>query len=112
MNGSYLPIQGYQGKSHYYARPSYHGRHTLMQVQATQGSALLLNPSYHEMMWPHKVMLSCKLSIMMIQATLEGYDFSIQGYPRVLLSQNTMHGLVLPSQAIDEGISHHYFKLT
>ncbi|KAG5585731.1 hypothetical protein H5410_046165 [Solanum commersonii] len=37
MNVYDLPIQGYQGKEPHYARPSYHGRHTLMQVQATRG---------------------------------------------------------------------------
>ncbi|KAG5605179.1 hypothetical protein H5410_026671 [Solanum commersonii] len=81
MNGYNLLIQGYQGKASYYSRPSYHGKHTLMQVQATQGRVLLLNLSYHEMMWPHQAKLSCKHSIMLVQATLEGYDFSIQGYP-------------------------------
>ncbi|KAG5599383.1 hypothetical protein H5410_030753 [Solanum commersonii] len=55
-----------------YARPSYHGNHTLMQVQATQGRVLLLNPSYHEVVWPHQVKLSYKNSIMLVQATLEG----------------------------------------
>ncbi|KAG5632617.1 hypothetical protein H5410_004334, partial [Solanum commersonii] len=58
VNGYDLPIQGYQGKKPYYARPSYHGKHHLMQVQATQGRVLLFNPSYHEMMWPHQVKLS------------------------------------------------------
>jgi len=46
MNGYDLPIQGYQGKAPLYARPSYHGKHLIMQVQAFQGRVLLLNPSY------------------------------------------------------------------
>ncbi|KAG5576706.1 hypothetical protein H5410_056840 [Solanum commersonii] len=37
MNGYNLPIQGYQGKPPHHARPSYHGRNTLMQVQDIQG---------------------------------------------------------------------------
>ncbi|KAG5620515.1 hypothetical protein H5410_005733 [Solanum commersonii] len=36
MNVYYLPIQGYQGKEHHYARPGYHGNHLTMQVQAIQ----------------------------------------------------------------------------
>ncbi|KAG5629711.1 hypothetical protein H5410_001428 [Solanum commersonii] len=81
MNSYDLPIQSYQGKEPYYARPSYHGKHTLMQLQATQGRVLLLNPIYHEVVRPHQVKLSCNHSIILVQATLEGYDFSIQGYP-------------------------------
>ncbi|KAG5591472.1 hypothetical protein H5410_041986 [Solanum commersonii] len=77
MNGYDLPFQGYQGKSPYYARPSYHEKHPLMHVQATQERVLLLNPSYHEVVWPHQVKLSCKHSIMLVQATLEGYNCSI-----------------------------------
>lgn len=49
MNGHDLPIQGYQGKAPYNARPSYHGKNLTMQIQANQGRVLLLNPSYHEM---------------------------------------------------------------
>ncbi|KAG5594574.1 hypothetical protein H5410_035806 [Solanum commersonii] len=49
MNSYDLPIQGYQGKAPHYARPSYHGGHPLMQVQATQRRVLLLNPRYHDM---------------------------------------------------------------
>ncbi|KAG5590070.1 hypothetical protein H5410_040584 [Solanum commersonii] len=41
MNSYNLPILGYQGKAPHYARPSYHGKHTLMQVQATQGRATM-----------------------------------------------------------------------
>ncbi|KAG5599749.1 hypothetical protein H5410_031119 [Solanum commersonii] len=81
MNGYNLPNQGYQGKAPYYARPGYHGNHTLMQVQATQGTVLLLNPSYYDMKWPHQVRLSYKHPLMLVEATLEWYDFSIQGYP-------------------------------
>ncbi|KAG5590956.1 hypothetical protein H5410_041470 [Solanum commersonii] len=49
MNGYYSPIQGYQEKAPHYAKPSYHGRHPLMQVQATQGrlSMRSTNSSYH-----------------------------------------------------------------
>ncbi|KAG5610309.1 hypothetical protein H5410_021590 [Solanum commersonii] len=32
----------------------------LMQVQATQGRVLLLNPSYHDMVWTHQVKLPCR----------------------------------------------------
>ncbi|KAG5571484.1 hypothetical protein H5410_061250 [Solanum commersonii] len=83
MNDYYLPIQGFQEKAPYYARPSYYGKHTLMQVQATQGRVLLLNPSYHEMMCPHQVKLSCKHSIILLK----------------LHWKANMHGFVLPSQA-------------
>ncbi|KAG5605966.1 hypothetical protein H5410_027458 [Solanum commersonii] len=68
MNGYDLPIQGYQGKTPHYARPSYHGKHHLMQVQATQGRVLLFNPSYHQMVWPHQVKLPCKHPLMLDQA--------------------------------------------
>ncbi|KAG5599593.1 hypothetical protein H5410_030963 [Solanum commersonii] len=47
---------------------SYHGRHTLMQVQATQGRVLLLNPRNHEMVWPHQVKVSCRHTLMLDQA--------------------------------------------
>ncbi|KAG5611077.1 hypothetical protein H5410_022358 [Solanum commersonii] len=60
-----------------YARPSYHGKNSIMQVQANQGRVLFLNPSCHEVVWPHQVKLSCKHPIILVQATLEGYDFSI-----------------------------------
>ncbi|KAG5572921.1 hypothetical protein H5410_062687 [Solanum commersonii] len=54
---------------------------TMVDQVIMERRILLLNPSYHEMMWPHQVKLSCKHSIMLVQALLEGYDFSIQGYP-------------------------------
>ncbi|KAG5610194.1 hypothetical protein H5410_021475 [Solanum commersonii] len=60
MNGYDLPIQSYQGKTPHHSKPRYHGKHPLLQVQATQGRLLLLNPSYHNMMWPHQVKLPCK----------------------------------------------------
>ena len=49
MNAYDLPIKGHQGKLPYYARPSYNGKKTLMQVKATQRSILLFNPRYNEM---------------------------------------------------------------
>ncbi|KAG5590954.1 hypothetical protein H5410_041468, partial [Solanum commersonii] len=55
VNGYYSPIQGYRGKTRHHAKPSYHGRHSPMQVQATQGR-------------PNQVMLSCKHPLMLVQA--------------------------------------------
>lgn len=63
-----------------------HGKHTLMQVHAIQGRILSVNSSYHEVVWNHQVKQSCNHPLMLDQATLEGYDFSIKGYLRVLLS--------------------------
>ncbi|KAG5629798.1 hypothetical protein H5410_001515 [Solanum commersonii] len=81
MIGYDLSIQCYQGKAPYHDRPSYHGKHPIMQVQAIQGRVMLINPSYYKVVWPHKVTLSCKHPLMLDRATLEGYNFSIQGYP-------------------------------
>ncbi|KAG5611395.1 hypothetical protein H5410_022676 [Solanum commersonii] len=54
MNGYDLPIQGYQGKTPHYDRPSYHGKHTLMQ--------------------------STSLLVEDISSLMNGYDLPIQGY--------------------------------
>lgn len=76
----------------HHAWQSYHGKHTLMQVQPTQWSVLFVNPRYHKMLCPYKVKISCKNPLMLVQVTLEGYNFSIQAYPWVLVSQATMKG--------------------